>query len=73
MVNAWEMQIGVDTMRSIQAAAKKIPGVELRDMFAMNAMSMFHNSTYFSNNDYDSIAEKCYAFADAMLKARKPS
>ena len=45
--------------------------IELRDTFAMHAMTMFLNGTAFTGHDYEYIARSSYQLADAMLKARE--
>lgn len=59
------------TMDAVQEMNRKMPEVELRDLFAMNAISMWQKGSAFINHDFDYIAEQAYKMADAMLKARK--
>lgn len=58
------------TMIAIQQMSKKISEVDLRDLFAMNAMQMFYRGTNFTGKHYDELAESSYQLADAMLIAR---
>lgn len=62
------------TMESIQSINQKIPNVQLRDLFAMNALNglLACVNTSWVNTSWDEMdfAEKSYKFADAMLVAR---
>ena len=63
------------TMRAIQNIDRKLPQVELRDLFAMTALVMLNGTTFgkacAESCDYEPLAEDCYKLADAMLAARK--
>ena len=59
------------TMESIQSINRKLPDLELRDLFAMNAMTGFHRGSLWTGGDWDGVAERCYKLADAMLEARR--
>ena len=59
------------TMESIQSISQKIPDLELRDLFAMNAIIGFNRGSLWTSGDFNGVAERCYKLADAMLEARK--
>jgi len=61
----------VEEHRTMQAMAGKMPEVTLRDLFAMNAMTMFCKGTMFLHREYDDLAEASYQLADAMVRARE--
>lgn len=60
-----------NTMKAIQNINRKLPDIELRDLFAMNALFALVNAR--DNSCYSCIgtAEDAYNLADSMLKARK--
>lgn len=65
-------QIEMDVLRRAERALNKINEVELRDVFAMQAMNGYLSgcSSYCVINP-ETIAEDAYKLADAMLEARK--
>lgn len=64
-------RIEESTMLAIQRASAKLPEIELRDLFAMNAMQMFYKGSLFTGRHYEELAECSYRLADAMLAARQ--
>lgn len=58
----------LSAMNAIQNINRKIPDVELRDLFAMNAMQGF--LTCGKEWDMQEIAELSYRQSDAMLEVR---
>lgn len=58
-----------NTMKAIQNINRKLPDVELRDLFAMSVMTGL--ASYSTDRPLDMIAELAYKQADAMLEARK--
>lgn len=58
------------TMDSIQEMSRKTPDVELRDLFAMNAMNGMLASPDFSGTP-EQLADYAYQYADAMIKTRR--
>lgn len=59
-----------DTMESIQCINQKIPNIELRDLFAINALNGILASPDFSGTP-EQIADYAYQYADAMIERRK--
>lgn len=59
------------TMESIQSINQKIPNIELRDLFAMNAIIGFHRGSLWTSGNYERVADECYKLADAMIKRRE--
>lgn len=55
---------------SINEINRKMPDIELRDLFAMYAMQGFISKSYFNVDEHD-LPKMAYELADAMLKARK--
>ena len=58
------------TMAAIQCINQKMPEVELRDLFAMEAMNGLIQTQWGSEVTEDCIAKFAYKQADAMLQAR---
>ena len=59
------------TMRAIQNINKKLPDLELRDLFAMSALNgMYANNTYYTDATYRDFATMAYEQADAILEER---
>lgn len=56
-------------MHTIQAINQKMPGVELRDLFAMHALSGLVQGDW-GTADCETMAKTSYQLADAMLRAR---
>lgn len=71
------------TMEAVQDMNRKLPQVELRDLFAMNTLAAFGggswNGSYLNilnknvNGHIEMAAKVAYKVADAMMKARKES
>lgn len=68
------------TMEAVQSINRKIPDIELRDLFAMNILGSFGggswNGSYLNILDanpaqIEKTARIAYKVADAMLEARK--
>ena len=61
------------TMAAIQAIAGNITEVELRDLFAMNALNglMIVNQRVEGSWSAEAFSKKAYEYADAMLVARR--
>lgn len=67
------------TMEFVQEACRKMPEVELRDLFAMQALNFFcengnWRTVFFKDGkteELNNISVSCYKIADAMMKARK--
>lgn len=59
----------LSTMIAIQNINRKLPDVELRDLFAMSVLTGL--GIYSTDRPFDQIAELAYKQADAMLEARK--
>ena len=53
----------------VQTLGLHVTGMTLRDYFAAKAMQGFQEQWVYDNSD--EIANKAYAMADAMLKARE--
>ena len=58
------------TLDAVQNACNKIPNVELRDLFAMNALNGMLASPDYSGTP-EQLADYAYQYADAMIKERK--
>lgn len=62
------------TMAAIQSINQKMPDLELRDLFAMQALSGLMVQSGSDSEvytwDYETLANISYKAADAMLKAR---
>lgn len=58
------------TMDSIQELNRKMPELELRDLFAMNALNGILASPDYSGTP-EQLADYAYQYADAMIKARR--
>jgi hypothetical protein len=56
------------TMQAIQNINRKLPDVELRDLFAMNSLNTLLQKPIES---FEVVAKQSYLIADAMLEARK--
>lgn len=63
--------IELSMMNAIQNINRKIPDVELRDLFAMNAMNALVNARDNKCYSYIGTAQDAYNLADAMLEARE--
>jgi hypothetical protein len=52
---------------------KQSYGMELRDYFAAKSIDYFVRDVWLEKetDDFDDAAKKCYAMADAMMKARE--
>ena len=57
------------TMMAIQSINQKVPDLELRDIFAMNALSGIVVGDW-GIMGVDEMAELAYKLADAMIKER---
>lgn len=57
-----------DTMKAIQNINKKLPNLELRDLFAMSSLNALLQKPIES---FEIVTEQSYRIADAMLEARK--
>lgn len=68
-------QIEMDVLRRAEIALKKINDIELRDLFAMQALNgiLGGNVKFDGTNDFspELLAFGAYRLADAMLEARK--
>lgn len=67
-------QIELDVLTRAERALNKLNEVELRDVFAMQAMNGLLSGTQIElrhEKPTDAIAEAAYKLADAMLEARK--
>ena len=57
---------------SINEINRKMPDVNLRDLFAMNALQGMLSTSYYGDPaKHQDITELAYAIADEMIKARK--
>lgn len=67
------IQIELDVLRRAERALNKINEIELRDVFAMQAMNgmISMEITWASNESFEKIAQDAYTIADAMLEARR--
>lgn len=59
------------TMNAIQNINRKLPDLELRDLFAMSVISGMSANSGLNNDTLERLAELAYKQADAMLEARK--
>lgn len=59
------------THEAIQDINRKLPDLELRDLFAMGSIAGMSSNSDFNNHTLEDLAELAYKQADAMLKARK--
>ena len=57
-----------NTMKAIQNINRKLPDIELRDLFAMSALNALLQKPIES---FEIVTEQSYRIADAMLEARK--
>lgn len=57
-----------DTMKAIQNINRKLPDLELRDLFAMSSLNALLQKPIES---FEIVTEQSYRIADAMLEARK--
>lgn len=57
-----------DTMKAIQNINKKLPNLELRDLFAMSSLNALLQKPIES---FEIVTEQSYRIADAMIEARK--
>ena len=61
----------LSTMNAIQNMNRKIPDVELRDLFAMSVINGMSANIHLNDDTLEHLAELAYKQADAMLEARK--
>ena len=62
----------LSTMIAIQNINRKLPDLELRDLFAMSVIQTIDNNHLFDDEiELEMRAKYCYRVADAMLEARK--
>ena len=57
-----------NTMKAIQNINRKLPDIELRDLFAMSTLNALLQKPIES---FEIVTEQSYRIADAMLEARK--
>lgn len=58
------------TMQAIQNINRKLPDVELRDLFAMSVMPTLLKDFPNDNESIKSMARRSYIIADAILEER---
>ena len=59
------------TMAAIQSINKKLPDLELRDIFALHIIGGLASQQWIENVFEDHTAELAYSLADAMIEARE--
>lgn len=61
----------ISAMNAIQNINRKLPDLELRDLFAMSAINGMSANVDLNCDTFEHLAELAYRQADAMLEARK--